>query len=112
MKKFLFASLMVLLVISFMPMPSQAINPEPISAEPVSKALKSGSLIKASTGSVYYYGANGKRFVFPNEKTYKTWFISFDLIITIKVNSVYYSRIYYRSKSFSIKTRIIIDIRK
>lgn len=34
----------------------------------------SGDLIKASLPSVYYYGADGKRYVFPNEKTYKTWY--------------------------------------
>ena len=40
-------------------------------------ALTSGDLIKASTAAVYYYGADGKRYVFPNEKTYKTWYSDF-----------------------------------
>jgi hypothetical protein len=26
---------------------------------------------------VYYYASNGKRYVFPNEKTYKTWYPDF-----------------------------------
>lgn len=38
----------------------------------------SGDLIKSASGlSVYYYGADGKRYVFPNEKTYKTWYSDF-----------------------------------
>lgn len=50
-------------------------------------AASSGDLIKlqCSTGAevndpckaVYYLGADGKRYVFPNEKTYKTWYSSF-----------------------------------
>ncbi len=39
--------------------------------------LVSGNLIKASNPSVYYYGADGKRYVFPNEDTYKTWYSDF-----------------------------------
>jgi len=39
--------------------------------------ISSGDLIKASTPAVYYYGANAKRYVFPNEKTYKTWYADF-----------------------------------
>ena len=33
--------------------------------------------------SVYYLGANGKRYVFPDEKTYKTWYPDFNGIMTI-----------------------------
>lgn len=40
-------------------------------------AIASGDLIKASQPAVYYYGADGKRYVFPNEKTYKTWYSDF-----------------------------------
>jgi plastocyanin len=39
--------------------------------------LNSGDLIKGSLSSVYYYGADGKRYVFPNEKTYFTWYNNF-----------------------------------
>lgn len=42
-----------------------------------------GSLIKASGSSVYYYGQDGKRYVFPNEKTYNTWYTGFGSVITI-----------------------------
>jgi hypothetical protein len=36
-----------------------------------------GTLIKASGPSVYYSGQDGKRYVFPNEKTYATWYSGF-----------------------------------
>ncbi|MDD4995062.1 MAG: hypothetical protein PHW53_01160 [Patescibacteria group bacterium] len=40
--------------------------------------LVSGDLIKGqSFSSVYYYAENGKRYVFPNEKTYFTWYTDF-----------------------------------
>jgi hypothetical protein len=40
--------------------------------------LEDGDLIKASGAAVYYYDADeGERWVFPNEKTYKTWFADF-----------------------------------
>ncbi len=42
-----------------------------------------GDLIKASLPSVYYYGADGKRYVFPNEKTYRTWYADFSSVKTI-----------------------------
>ncbi len=40
-------------------------------------AFNSGDLIKGSLSTVYYFAANGKRFVFPNEKTYFTWYPDF-----------------------------------
>jgi len=42
--------------------------------------LSSGDLIKASLPAVYYYGADGKRYVFPNEKTYMTWYSDFSSV--------------------------------
>jgi len=45
--------------------------------------VSAGTLIKASGAAVYYYASNGKRFVFPNEKTYKTWFNDFSSVVTI-----------------------------
>ncbi len=42
-----------------------------------------GDLIKASGPAVYYYSQNGKRFVFPTEKTYKTWYTDFSSVKTI-----------------------------
>lgn len=46
--------------------------------------VQSGTLIKGeSFTTVYYYGANGKRYVFPNSQTYFTWFSDFTMVITI-----------------------------
>ncbi|MBD3281843.1 hypothetical protein GF391_03795 [Candidatus Uhrbacteria bacterium] len=51
----------------------------PASAETIS----SGDLIKASGSAVYYYGADGKRYVFPTEKTFFSWYDNFDTVKTI-----------------------------
>jgi hypothetical protein len=45
--------------------------------------VTSGSLIKASGPAVYYYGTDGKRYVFPNEATFKTWYADFSTVKTI-----------------------------
>ncbi|TAL19388.1 hypothetical protein EPN90_03505 [Patescibacteria group bacterium] len=46
--------------------------------------ITAGSLIKGTSfSSVYYYSSNGKRYVFPNEKTYKTWYSDFSGVVTI-----------------------------
>lgn len=45
--------------------------------------LAPGDLVKGSTSSVYYYGVDGKRYVFPTEKTFFTWFSGFDSVKTI-----------------------------
>lgn len=42
-----------------------------------------GSLIKASGPAIYYYTDKGTRLVFPNEKTYFSWFSDFHAITTI-----------------------------
>lgn len=49
----------------------------------VASSVVSGDLIKASGQAVYYYAANGKRYVFPNEKTYFTWYKDFSSVKTI-----------------------------
>lgn len=46
-------------------------------------AATTGDLIRGSLPAVYYYGADGKRYVFPNEKTYKTWYSDFSTVKTI-----------------------------
>jgi hypothetical protein len=45
--------------------------------------LSPGDLIKGSISSVYYYGVDNKRYVFPTEKTYKTWYANFDSVKTV-----------------------------
>lgn len=48
-----------------------------------------GDLIKGpSSDSVYYYGQNGKRFVFPNAKTYFTWYPDFSTVKTITADEL------------------------
>lgn len=47
-------------------------------------ALTPGDLVRTSgSQSLYYFGADGKRYVFPNEKTYFTWYSGFDGVKTI-----------------------------
>jgi len=43
----------------------------------------SGQLIKGATHAVYYCGADGKRYVFPDIKTYQTWYPDFSTVNTI-----------------------------
>lgn len=44
----------------------------------------SGSLIKsASSTAVYYCGADGKRYVFPNDRVYFSWYKDFKTVLTI-----------------------------
>ena len=43
----------------------------------VTTAFSAGDLIKGSGSTVYYFASNGKRFVFPNDKTYFTWYVDF-----------------------------------
>ena len=60
-----------------------AFAPLAAAAAPSAAAVSEGDLIKASLPAVYYVGANGKRYVFPNEKTYKTWYANFAGVQTI-----------------------------
>jgi len=46
-------------------------------------APAAGSLVKASLAAVYYVGSDGKRYVFPNEKTYKTWYSDFSTVMIV-----------------------------
>lgn len=43
-------------------------------------ACQSDSLIRASGKTVYYCGQDGKRYVFPNAKTYASWFSNFSSV--------------------------------
>lgn len=53
-------------------------------AVPVTLAASSGDLIKiANNSSVYYLGSNMKRYVFPNDKAYFTWYKDFSGVKTI-----------------------------
>lgn len=59
--------------------------------------LASGSLIKIPSDSdpntyadsaVYYYANNGRRYVFPNEKVYFTWYSSFDNVRILSIENM------------------------
>lgn len=56
------------------------ILPSPASALTLAESeLEAGDLIRGETySSVYYYGDDGLRYVFPNDKTYFTWYENFD----------------------------------
>lgn len=44
-------------------------------------SLQAGDLIRGeSYSAVYYYGQDGFRYVFPNDKTYFTWYSNFDSV--------------------------------
>jgi len=53
----------------------------PVTAQ--AATLAAGDLIKASGPAVYFYNTDGKRYVFPNEKTYFSWFNDFSSVVTI-----------------------------
>lgn len=46
----------------------------------VTTAFGPGDLIKGSGSTVYYLATDGHRYVFPNEKTYFTWYKDFSLV--------------------------------
>lgn len=51
---------------------------------PQASAASAGDLIKMDgLSSVYYLGADGKRYVFPNESTYFSWYSDFSSVVTI-----------------------------
>jgi len=50
---------------------------------PAAAAVPQDALVKGEGSAVYYYAADGKRYVFPNEGTYKSWFADFSGIIQV-----------------------------
>lgn len=55
-----------------------------VAAAPVKAAASAGDLIKMDgLSSVYYLGGDGKRYVFPNEQTYFSWYSDFSSVMTI-----------------------------
>jgi len=52
-------------------------------------ALQPGDLIRTEVSpSVSYYGADGFRYIFPNEKTYFTWYKDFKMVKWISVSDM------------------------
>ena len=69
MKKILASCLGVMLVISVIPIPVSA---------------SSGQLIKGVSFNSVYYQSEGKRYAFPNEQTYLSWYDDFLSVTTVK----------------------------
>lgn len=66
------------------PTVNDAINQDKNLVNIFSSSCLSGSLIKtASNAAVYYCGSDGKRYVFPNDKTYFTWYPDFKTVVTL-----------------------------
>lgn len=65
--------------------PTQTGKPTiPVKIPPVTVPLSTGVLIKATNNpSVYYYGGDGKRYVFYNEDIFKSWYSNFSGVKSI-----------------------------
>ena len=77
-KKIFFSFLVLSMVVSF-----GGILPETAKASEVVSlsSVESGDLIRGeSFSAVYYLGEDGFRYVFPNDKTYFTWYENFDSV--------------------------------
>lgn len=77
-------------------------------APSVAAAASAGDLIKGtSLSTVYYYGYDGMRYTFPNEKTFMTWFADFDDVTTISDSALadisLAGNVVYRPGSYWIK---------
>jgi plastocyanin len=56
----------------------------PVATRAASTPFSPGDLIRGNAVStVYYFAPDGKRYVFPNEKTYFTWYTDFSKVKTI-----------------------------
>ncbi|MEK9155444.1 MAG: hypothetical protein AAB839_02230 [Patescibacteria group bacterium] len=76
----------------------------------VAAAASAGDLIKGtSLSTVYYYGYDGMRYTFPNEKTYMTWYENFDDVITISDSELadlsLAGNVVYRPGSYWVKVQ-------
>lgn len=73
------------------------------------ESIASGSLIKtADNSTIYYVGEDNKLYVFPNDKTYFSWFDGFDDIKTVS-QELFASyqlggNVYYKPGSLLVKT--------
>jgi hypothetical protein len=58
-------------------------------APKASAAAQAGDLIKkAGLSTVYYLGSDGKRYVFPNEDTYFSWYADFSSVVTVSATEL------------------------
>lgn len=77
LRKFLNASVMVMTILAMSGLGMFTMS------NPVSAAASAGDLIKMEGNSSVYYFDGAKRFVFPNEATYFSWYSDFSGVITI-----------------------------
>ncbi len=81
----------------------------------MASAATAGDLIRGTSFStVYFYGYDGSRYVFPNEKTYDSWFNGFSAVETISDSAVAAipvasSNVVYRPGSRFIKVTTVPD---
>ncbi|MAF14237.1 MAG: hypothetical protein CMI53_05120, partial [Parcubacteria group bacterium] len=54
-----------------------------VSGDLIKLQCSAGSGVNDPCRAVYYLGADGKRYVFPNEKTYSTWYSDFSGVTTV-----------------------------
>ena len=54
----------------------------------VALACAKGASVNDPCKAVYYVGNNGKRYVFPNEKTYKTWYQDFSGVQVVSADKL------------------------
>ncbi len=70
-------------------------------------AVADGSLVKTADRSAVYYVNGGKRYVFPDQNTYKTWFADFSSVQTISQseleNYLIGGNVTYRPGTYMIK---------
>lgn len=68
---------------------SPSINDDKNLEKSLDSYCQSGSLIKLlGNDAVYYCGANGKRYAFPNEKIYFTWYENFEKVLEIEAEEM------------------------
>lgn len=71
------------------PLAYEEFIPPPVVEEPAEHQdfwgtqIKYGDLLKGSWSTVYYYAKDGKRYLFPNFKTYFSWYADFSLVKTV-----------------------------
>jgi plastocyanin len=70
-------------------MTASLLTPFASHAAELSSYFNAGDLIKGSGSAVYYFAQDGRRYVFPNEKTYFTWYRDFSHIVTIPDEHLY-----------------------
>jgi hypothetical protein len=80
MKKIFFSVFVVVFVLS----PTSLVKQTQASTDYTGKLVRMNGLT-----SLYYVAADGKRYVFPNENIYKSWFPDFDEVLTLSDTEIF-----------------------